>query len=155
MTMSAQPVASERAAAPRARAWPWVPLSYLAVGLVALLPRVLGLGVFLSGDESEFWLRRSQIFLDALRAHDWLATAPFVVAFSRVLHTDALAASFITLSLLAACLYWHHGRRARWLIGSGVAAGLAILSKSPSLALLPWVGLVALAGQRSSVQTFK
>jgi hypothetical protein len=219
--MSTQPVAAERLE-PRTLAWPWVPLSYLAVGLAALLPRVLGLGVFLSGDESEFWLRRSQIFLDALGAHNWLATAvtthpgvttmwlgsaglllrdaldsaglltnpsfpafltimrlpaaivhaaallggyamlrrmlapgaallaallwatdPFVIAFSRVLHTDALAGTFITLSLLAACLYWHHDRRARWLIGSGVAAGLAILSKSPSLALLPWVGLVA------------
>ncbi|MBK9940062.1 MAG: glycosyltransferase family 39 protein [Kouleothrix sp.] len=223
--MPAQQLASERTA-PRARAWPWVALSYLLVGLVALLPRVLGLGVFLSGDESQFWLRRSQVFLSALRAHDWLATAitthpgvttmwlgsaglllrgalpgwglaldpsfttfltlmrlptalvhtaavlagyallrrmlgpaaaglaallwatdPFVIAFSRVLHVDALAGSFLTLSLLAACLYWHHDRRARWLVGSAVAAGLAILSKSPALGLLPWVGLVAvLAG---------
>ncbi len=221
--MSAQPLASEQAAAPRALAWPWVVLSYLLVGLAALLPRVLGLGVFLSGDESQFWLRRSRIFLDALQAHDWLATAvtthpgvttmwlgsaglllhnalsgagllpdqsfptfltimrlpaglvhaaavlggfallrrmfapavallaallwaadPFVIAFSRVLHTDALAGSFITLSLLAACLYWHHDRRARWLIGSGLAAGLAILSKSPGMALAPAVALIAL-----------
>jgi 4-amino-4-deoxy-L-arabinose transferase-like glycosyltransferase len=221
--MSFQPVAGQRAL-PRTLAWPWAILSYLTVGLMSLLPRVLDLGVFLSGDESEFWLRRSDIFLQALRAHDWAATAvsthpgvttmwlgsiglllhnaltgsglltdqsfpifltlmrlpialahvatvllgyallrrmfappaallgglfwatdPFVVAFSRVLHVDALAGSFLTLSLLAACLYWHRDRRARWLVGSGVSAGLAILSKSPALALVPWVGLVALA----------
>src|SRR6266545_4494545 len=219
--MSLPQVAAERAAS-RTLAWPWVLLSYLAVGLVALLPRVLDLGIFLSGDESEFWLRRSDIFLQALRAHDWPATAvsthpgvttmwlgsiglllrdaltgwgllsnqtfpsfltlmrlptalahgatvligymllrrmvapsiallaglfwatdPFVLAFSRVLHVDALAGSFLTLSLLAACLYWHHDRRARWLIGSAVSAGLAILSKSPALALAPWGAMCA------------
>jgi len=229
--MSLPQVAAERAA-PRTLAWPWVLLSYLAVGLVALLPRVLDLGIFLSGDESEFWLRRSDIFLQALRAHDWPATAvsthpgvttmwlgsiglllrdaltgwgllsnqtfpsfltlmrlptalahgatvligymllrrmvapsiallaglfwatdPFVLAFSRVLHVDALAGSFLTLSLLAACLYWHHDRRARWLIGSAVSAGLAILSKSPALALAPWVAMVALAGVTTDDQS--
>src|SRR6266487_2913550 len=72
--MSLQPVAAERPV-PRTLAWPWVMLSYLAVGLAALLPRVLDLGVFLSGDESEFWLRRSDVFLQALRAHDWPTTA--------------------------------------------------------------------------------
>jgi len=222
--MSLQPVAAERTVT-RTLAWPWVMLSYLVVGLAALLPRVLDLGVFLSGDESEFWLRRSDVFLQALRAHDWPTTAlsthpgvttmwlgsiglllrdllsgwgllpdqsfatfltlmrlptalthvvtvligytmlrrmfapsaallaglfwatdPFVVGFSRVLHVDALAGSFLTLSLLAACSYWHHDRRARWLVGSAVGAGLAILSKSPALALVPWVGLVALLG---------
>jgi hypothetical protein len=231
--MSVPQVAAERAA-PDSLAWPWALLGYLVVGLAALLPRVLNLGVFLSGDESEFWLRRSDIFLQALRTHDWLATAvtthpgvttmwlgsaglllrdtltnlgllhdqsfptflaimrlpaavvhaaavvaglallrrllapgiavlaallwatdPFVLGFSRVLHTDALAGTFLTLSLLAACLYWHHERRSRWLVLSGVTAGLAILSKSPALALAPWVGLVALAGERWNVQTFK
>ncbi|HET9223238.1 MAG TPA: glycosyltransferase family 39 protein [Roseiflexaceae bacterium] len=73
------------------------------------------------------------------------ATDPFVIGFSRVLHVDGLAGTFATLSLLAACLYWHHDPRWRWLILSGATGGLAILSKSPALALLPVVGLVALA----------
>ncbi|MBK9711478.1 MAG: glycosyltransferase family 39 protein [Kouleothrix sp.] len=79
----------------------------------------------------------------ALAAMLW-ALDPFVIAFSRVLHVDALPATFITVSLLAACLYWHHEPRRRWLAVSAVAAGLAMLSKSPSFALLPGVGAIAL-----------
>jgi dolichyl-phosphate-mannose-protein mannosyltransferase len=208
----------------RSRTIPWVLLSYLAIGLAALLPRALDLGVFLTGDEANFWLRRSDIFLGAIRSGNWAATAisthpgvttmwlgsaglllqdallgsgivrdgsfatflaltrlptalvhsagivvgygllrkllrpgpaflaallwaadPFIIGYSRVLHVDGLAGTFATLSLLAACLYWHHDPSWRWLILSGVTGGLAILSKSPALALLPIVGLLALA----------
>jgi 4-amino-4-deoxy-L-arabinose transferase-like glycosyltransferase len=73
------------------------------------------------------------------------AADPFVIGYSRVLHVDGLAGTFATLSLLAACLYWHHEPRRRWLVLSGVAAGLAILSKSPALALLPIVSFIGLA----------
>ncbi|HEU5103297.1 MAG TPA: hypothetical protein VFU22_29955, partial [Roseiflexaceae bacterium] len=52
--------------------------------------------------------------------------------------------TFSTLCVLFACVYWHHDPRRRWLIGAGVSAGLALLSKSPSLVLLPVVGVVAL-----------
>src|SRR4029079_6344032 len=43
----------------------------------------------------------------ALAALLWAAD-PFVIGYSKLLHTDALAASFMTLSLLAACVYSHH-----------------------------------------------
>jgi len=221
--MATQPVAVAHDMS-RSRSLPWALLSYLALGLAALLPRVLDLGVFLTGDEANFWLRRSDVFMRALRSGDYAATAvsthpgvttmwlgsaglllqdklldsgivrdgsfatflalarlptalvhtaaivlgfallrrmlsapaaflaallwaadPFVIGYSRVLHVDALAGSFATLSLLAACLYWNHERRRGDLIVSGVCAGLAILSKSPALALLPVVGLIALA----------
>jgi len=82
----------------------------------------------------------------ALAALLWAAD-PFVIAYSRVLHVDGLAGTFITLSLLAACVYWFHDRRSRFLILSAISAGLAILSKSPALVLLPLVGLIALVGQ--------
>src|SRR5262245_42058761 len=59
----------------RSRAVPWVLLSYVAISLVALLPRALDLGVFLTGDEANFWLQRSDTFLRALRSGDWAATA--------------------------------------------------------------------------------
>jgi 4-amino-4-deoxy-L-arabinose transferase-like glycosyltransferase len=72
------------------------------------------------------------------------AADPFVVAYSRLLHVDALAGSFMTLSLLAACVYWHHGASRGALALSGVAAGLAFLSKSPALVLLPAIGGIAL-----------
>jgi 4-amino-4-deoxy-L-arabinose transferase-like glycosyltransferase len=220
--MSSREVVVERAA-PHAWTVPWVLVSYLAIGLAALLPRVLDLGRWLSGDEASFWLHRADTFLRAIRTGDFAATAitthpgvttmwlgsaglvlhdalanwgllhdfsfatflaivrlptalthvsgvlvgyallrrmfapalaalaallwaadPFVIAFSRVLHVDALPATFMTVSLLAACLFWHHERRRRWLIISAVAGGLAILSKSPSLVLLPAVGVIAL-----------
>lgn len=214
------------AAATRVRSWsvPWVLLSYLGIGVLALLLRVLDLGVFLTGDEANFWIRRSYAFMGALQrgdfaataitAHpgvttmwlgsagilllDWLsdngllhnyhttvtlglirlpaalthvagvlvgyallrrllpamvaalaallwATDPFMIAFSRVLHVDALAGTFAALSMLAACLYWHHGRHPGALALSGVCAALAVLSKTPALLLVGVVPLVAFA----------
>src|SRR5262249_32091892 len=56
-----------------------------------------------------------------------------------------LAGTFITVSLLAACVYWFHKRQPGFLILSAVSAGLALLSKSPALVLPPLVGLIALA----------
>jgi 4-amino-4-deoxy-L-arabinose transferase-like glycosyltransferase len=217
-----QPVAARAAAQPRINSWAW--LGYLAIGLTALLPRVLDLGAFLNTDEAMFWMQRSGTFLRAIRSGDWAATAisthpgvttmwlgsagiilrdalyeagiirdggyamflaltrlplalahtaaivigygllrrllspwpaflaallwaadPFVIGYSRMLHVDGLAGTFATLSLLAACLYWHHDPRRRWLILSGVTGGLAILSKSPALALLPIFGMLGLA----------
>jgi 4-amino-4-deoxy-L-arabinose transferase-like glycosyltransferase len=202
----------------------WTLFSYLLIGLTALLPRVLDLGSFLTTDEADHWIQRSEIFLNAIRSGNYAATAisahpgvttmwlgsagialrrtlfesgilhdetfstvlaltrlpvalthivgillgyrllrrllppataflaaflwaadPFIIAYSRVLHVDALAGTFATLSLLAACDYWHHERRPAALILSGVCGGLAVLSKSPALALLPVVGLLALA----------
>ena len=232
-----QPAAATRTIV-RPREWAWALLSYLLIGLAALLPRVLALGLFITDDEANFWLTRSDIFLRAIRTGDFAATAitahpgvttmwlgaagivlrrtlldwgilqsdafpvvlammrlpaalahvavllmgygllrrmfppkvypalallaallwaadPFVIAYSKLLHTDALAGSFMTLSLLAACVAFNHDRRkpkgwmgTRWLVLSGVAAGLAFLSKSPALALVPAVGLVALLANR-------
>src|SRR5262245_44530563 len=191
----------------RKRLWIW--LSYLVIGLTALLPRVLNLGLFVTTDEADHWMERSELFLRALQSGDYAATAiaphpgvttmwlgsagillrktlvawsllqeasfrtslalmqlpvavthvvcillgyhllrrllpasaaalaallwatdPFLIGYSRVLHVDALAGSFATVSLLAACSYWYHDRRPAMLILSGVCAGLAILSKS-------------------------
>ncbi len=49
--------------------------SYLLVAAAALVPRLLGLGRFITDDEANFWLRRSDIFLNALRSGDYLQTA--------------------------------------------------------------------------------
>ncbi len=200
-----------------------IPASYLFIGAVALALLTQQLGSFVTLDEIDFWLRRSEQFLAAIRTGDYASTAlsthpgvttmwlgsigillrdrlaatgwlvdqsfpttlalmrlpvalthvlgilvgygllrrmlpavtaalaaflwaidPFTIGYSRLLHVDALAGTFATLSLLAACLYWHHDSRPRWLVLSGICAGLAILSKSPALALLPIVGLIAL-----------
>jgi len=80
----------------------------------------------------------------ALVAGLLLALDPFHAALSRVLHHDALSTTFMTLSLLMALIYWGRGESRRWLVASGVLAGLAFLSKSPALFLNPFIALVGL-----------
>ncbi len=97
-------------------------------------------------------LRRMLPFATATLAALLWATDPFVLAMSRMLHVDGLMTTFATLSLLAACDYWYHSQQRGMLLLSGSTAALAILSKSPALALGPVVAVVALtaptAGQR-------
>jgi hypothetical protein len=206
---------------------PWIPISYLLIGFVALAVRAWDLGGFVTLDEINFWLRRSETFLSALQSGDYAATAlashpgvttmwlgsagiilrrallaaglladesfatrlalfrlpvvlvhvlglllgyrllrrllppaaaalaaflwavdPFIVGYSRLLHVDALAGTFMTLSLLAACLYWYHSPSRSTLLLSALCASLAILSKTPALILLPIVGMIALVAWR-------
>jgi 4-amino-4-deoxy-L-arabinose transferase-like glycosyltransferase len=49
--------------------------SYLLLLLIALPLRVANLGAFLSGDEADFWLPRSERFLQAIQSGDLAATA--------------------------------------------------------------------------------
>jgi 4-amino-4-deoxy-L-arabinose transferase-like glycosyltransferase len=201
----------------------------LLLFLVALMPRVVAPGEFLTVDEAYHWFERAGLFLEALQRGDfmatniighpgvttmwlgalgvlahqaavqaswvdaadmmayyhflrfpvgvatalcialafpllcrlfgarvaWLATLlwaadPFLVAHSKVLHVDALLASFMTLSLLAALVAagigTGHNQRINWpmLGASAVAGGLAFLTKSPSVLLPPMVGLIML-----------
>lgn len=102
-------------------------------------------------------LRRLLPTHTALLAALLWAADPFVVAYSRLLHVDALAGTFMTLSVLAALVGVHSAKckvqnGERWqppftlhfaFCLSGVFGGLALLSKSPSLVLLPIVGLIA------------
>lgn len=67
---------------------------------------------------------------------------PFLVGHQRLLHQDGLMASFCALSLLALAAFLQGGRLRDALV-SGVAAGLAWLTKSPTLALVPVVLLMA------------
>jgi hypothetical protein len=50
-------------------------LSYLMVALIALLPRLLDLGRFVTVDEAHFWIERSNSFLRAVQRGDFAATA--------------------------------------------------------------------------------
>jgi len=76
-----------------------------------------------------------------------LALDPWYLGNSRVLHHDALMSSFMLLSALALLANVYHRPQARhWLLLSGLGAGLALLSKTLSLFLLPWTGLVLLLG---------
>lgn len=91
---------------------------YLAQRLVGLLPAVLS-------------------FL-------FIAFDPFQVGLSRLLHLDALLASFMFLSLLAFLSYVHENR-VLYLLISAAAAGFAALTKSPGILLIPVIGFLALA----------
>ncbi len=77
----------------------------------------------------------------ALVAALFLALDPFFVALSRVLHHDALNAVFALLSVLCLVEALASGRW-RWYVAAGAGAGLAFLSKSPSI-VLPVLAMVA------------
>jgi 4-amino-4-deoxy-L-arabinose transferase-like glycosyltransferase len=67
-----------------------------------------------------------------------IALDPFTIAHQRLLHLDGLLASFMLLSVLA-FLDFQNTRNQSTLIISGIAAGLAILTKTPALFLLPLI----------------
>ncbi len=94
---------------------------WLAIGLLGFWPATLGFAL--------------------------IATAPFHIAHSRLLHLDGLVSSFMFLAIVAFVAY---AQKPRWsvLMISGIAAGLAWLTRSPSLFLLPYsavIGLMAIA----------
>ena len=70
-----------------------------------------------------------------------LAFSPLLLAQSRRVHTDALATIFILLTVLLFLIYCQNRQFRRYLILSGITFGLALLSKSYALILLPLVPL--------------
>ena len=69
----------------------------------------------------------------------FLSFSPLFLAQSRRVHTDALAATFVLLTVLSLLLYCGTPQKHRYLVGSGIAFGLACLAKSNSLILLLWL----------------
>jgi 4-amino-4-deoxy-L-arabinose transferase-like glycosyltransferase len=80
----------------------------------------------------------------ALLVAGMLALDPFILGHSRLLNHEAMMAAFILLSLFSALVYLYPRRQWRYLLLSGVAAGAALLTKSPAIVLLPLVGLAFL-----------
>ncbi len=72
-----------------------------------------------------------------------LALEPFYLALSRVVHHDALSTTFMALSLLSFMVHLREHRSFLYLALSGLMAGLAFLSKSPSLFLVPFTVLLS------------
>jgi len=68
-----------------------------------------------------------------------VALDPFYLAYSRLLHHDALATTFMILSLLSLMAYLESQRSGGYLLLSGLMAGLAFLSKASSLFLIPFM----------------
>ena len=77
-----------------------------------------------------------------------LALEPFLVAHGRVVHLDSALTTYSTVCLLAALVFWQGGGGPGYLVLSGAAAGLAFLTKAPSVFVLGFVPLVAVAGWR-------
>ena len=73
-----------------------------------------------------------------------IALNPFHIAYSRVIHHDALSTAFMILSVFSAFIYWGERRGRGWLLLSGALAGLAFISKIASLFLMPFIALVGL-----------
>ena len=75
-----------------------------------------------------------------------IAFSPFQIALGQLLHVDAMTGNVMFLSALALLNFRFRGGGRRDLLISGVAAGLAWLTRSPALFLLPYAGLVMLTG---------
>jgi hypothetical protein len=101
----------------------------IAAGIVGLAWKLLGAGAGLAG---------GLVFL----------LDPYLIGMSRLLHVDALLAPLMALSALAALVYWTRERRWPYLLLSGVAAGLALLTKAPAAYLIMFVGLVGMVTTR-------
>jgi hypothetical protein len=117
-----------------------VDINYLAIMRLptALLTSMAVVVIYLLVKE----LLGSQV---ALLSSALLALDPFYLAHSRLLHHDALVTTFMTLSMLSFMVYVGRRRSSGYLVFSGLAAGLAFLSKSTSVFLVPFIGLLALA----------
>ncbi len=71
----------------------------------------------------------------------FLALDPFYLTHSRIVHVDGILASTMLLSVLALLLYLSRPNRRRFLFLSGILAGMALLTKTPALFLLPLTAL--------------
>lgn len=77
-----------------------------------------------------------------------LAFDPFHVAHARLMHLDGLLSSFMLLSVVALVVALDPAEKPRWqrgaLIVAGIATGLAWLTRSPGLFLIPFMLLMGI-----------
>lgn len=91
----------------------------------------------------------------ALTSLACLAFSPLFLAQTRRVHTDALATVFILLTVLLFLNYCQNRMHRRTLILSGVTFGLALLSKSYALILLPLILLCLVLFQKKRPENFQ
>lgn len=82
--------------------------------------------------------------LPALLGFLLLAFDPFFLSLSRLLHLDGLSSVLMLLCLLWLLDYLFVSRKPLILLGSGAAAGLSWLTKSPALFLISFCGILVL-----------
>jgi hypothetical protein len=115
-----------------------VPLSELTAALFPLA-LLIALGIV----AAYFVLRRLFDDVTATIAGLLMAISPYQLAESKVLRLDAWLSTLMLLSALTMLLY-RRERRLRWVYLSGALGGLALLTKTPALFLVPFCGLVLL-----------
>lgn len=91
-----------------------------------------------------FLLRKLAGQLPAFAAVALVAVDPYFLGNSRLLNHEAMLSQFSLISVLALLVYLYGDQRWPFLLLSGVAAGLANLTKSSAIVLFPAVGLILL-----------
>lgn len=120
-------------------------------GLIAMVVVIAGSIVFVV-----FLLSKITSWRVAFAAGFLLSIDPFYIAHSQMIHVDGFLATFMLLSAISWLVYLK--RKARvYLLLSGIIGGLALLTKSPSYYLIPFVSLTALiqevtGGQRIALE---
>lgn len=117
----------------------WADSVWVSQQDLALARWFIGMALWIGIVVVFFLLCRLFDFWTSMFAWTFMAINPFFLAQSRSVHTDALATLFILLTVLLFLLYCISRQQRRYLIFSGIAFGLACLSKSYSLILLLWV----------------
>jgi hypothetical protein len=111
---------------------------------VELIPfaLVLSIGLVLA----YFILKRLFGFSAAAFSTLLLALEPYDISISKIIHVDALVTTFMLLSALLLWLFLKENRW-RWILFSGLLAGLALLTKTSALFLVPYFFLSLLVWQ--------
>ncbi len=112
---------------------------HISVQGLALARWFIGVALLIGIGVAAMLLYRSFGRWVALIGAAFLSFSPLLLAQSRRVHTDALAAIFVLLTVLSLLLYCQIPQKRRYLVGSGIAFGLACLAKSNSLILLLWL----------------
>jgi 4-amino-4-deoxy-L-arabinose transferase-like glycosyltransferase len=69
---------------------------------------------------------------------------PFYLGQSRILNHEGMASAFVLVAVLSLLVFINQGEKYRYLLISSGAAGLALLTKSPTILLIPLAGLMFL-----------
>ncbi|RKU36886.1 hypothetical protein C6496_10995 [Candidatus Poribacteria bacterium] len=91
----------------------------------------------------------------ALTSFASLVFSPLFLAQARRVHTDALATTFILLTVLLFLHYLQNRKHLHYLIFSGIAFGFALMSKSYALILLPWMPLCLFIFRKEDAENFR
>lgn len=82
-----------------------------------------------------------------------LALDPFLIGHSGLVHTDALLSTFSILTLVTACSALQEPNKVAWAALSGLFLGLALLTKTSAVILIPFTLLILAISQLSLSRT--